>query len=144
MGREAQVGPDIHKLLHFHAERVRKASQAKKTTARSVGYGIANSITKKEVEKIKHLKAQALMIAKLANRMQEQSQKQFKEELDLFKVTLNRNTSPTPTTPKKGAGKKKKKCPHCKTEVYHMPEACFELDANAAKRPAGWKSKKST
>jgi hypothetical protein len=29
MGREAQVGPDIRKLPHFHAERVRKASQAK-------------------------------------------------------------------------------------------------------------------
>jgi hypothetical protein len=29
-------------------------------------------------------------------------------------------------------------------EVYHKPEACFELEANAAKRPAGWKSKKST
>ncbi len=83
------------------------------------------------------------MIAKLANSMQEQSQKQFKEILNLFKVTLNTNTSPTPTTPKGGAGKKKKKFLHCETEVYHKPEACFELDANAAKHPAGWKSKKS-
>ncbi len=83
------------------------------------------------------------MIAELANSMQEQSQKQFKEILDLFKATLNTNTSPTPTTPKGGAGKKKKKCPHCKTEVYHKPKACFELDANAAKRPVGWKSKKA-
>jgi hypothetical protein len=63
-----------------------------------VGYGIANSITKKEVEKIEHLEAQALMIAELANSIQEQSQKQFKEILDLFKATLNTNTSPTPTT----------------------------------------------
>jgi hypothetical protein len=120
-----------------------KHHKQNKTKARSVRYGIANSITKKEVKKIEHLEAQTLMIAELANSMQEQSQKQFKEILDLFKATLNTNTSPTPTTPKRGAGKKKKKCPHCQTEVYHKPEACFELDANAAKRPAGWKSKKS-
>jgi hypothetical protein len=93
-----------------------KHHKQNKTTARLVGYGIANSITKKEVEKIEQLEAQALMIAELANSMQEQSQKQFKEILDLFKATLNMNTSPTPTTPKGGAGKKKKKCPHCKTE----------------------------
>ena len=41
-------------------------------------------------------------------------------------------------------GKKKKKCQHCGLEVYHKPEACFELEANAAKRPVGWMSKKST
>jgi hypothetical protein len=29
-------------------------------------------------------------------------------------------------------------------EVYHKPEKCFELEANASKRPEGWKSKKST
>jgi len=80
------------------------------------------------------------MIDEFANSMQEQSQKQFKEMMELFKATLGKN-SPTPTNPKKGAeGKKKKKC----QEVYHKPEACFELEANAAKRPAGWTSKKST
>jgi hypothetical protein len=64
--------------------------------------------------------------------------------MELFKATLNTN-SPTPTIPKGGAGgKKKKKCPHCGLEVYHKPEACFELEANAAKHPAGWMSKKST
>ncbi len=84
------------------------------------------------------------MIAELANSMQEQSQKQFKEMMELFKVTLDKN-SPPPTNPKKGAeGKKKKKCQHCGLEVYHKPKACFELEANAAKRPAGWTSKKST
>jgi len=84
------------------------------------------------------------LITELANSMQEQSQKQFKEMMELFKATLDKN-SPTPTNPKKSAeGKKKKKCPHCGLEVYHKPEACFELEANAAKRPAGWTSKKGT
>jgi len=84
------------------------------------------------------------MIAKFANSMQEQSQKQFKEMMEMFKATLDKN-SPTPTYPKKGAeGKKKKKCQHCRLEVYHKPEACFELEADAAQHPAGWTSKKST
>jgi hypothetical protein len=121
-----------------------KHHKQNKTTAKLVGYGIANSITDKEVNQFEKLEAQALMIAKLANSMQEQSQKQFKEMMEMFKATLNTNL-PTPTICKGGAGgKKKKKCPHCGLEVYHKPKACFELEANAAKRPTGWTSKKST
>ena len=121
-----------------------KHHKQNKTTAKLVGHGIANSITNNAVDQIDHLEAQTLIIAKFANSMQEQSQKQFKEMMEMFKVTLNAN-SPTPTTSKGGAGgKKKKKCPHCGLEVYHKPEACFKLDANAAKCPAGWRSKKNT
>jgi hypothetical protein len=98
-----------------------------KTTAKLAGFGIANSVTDKDVEKIEQLKAQALMIA-----------------MELFKAALEKN-SPTPTNPKKGAaGEQKKKCQHCGWKVYHKPEACFELDANAAKCLAGCMSKKST
>jgi hypothetical protein len=114
-----------------------KHHKQNKTTAKLVGYGIANSITDKEVNQIKQLEVQALMIAKLVNSMQEHSQKQSKEMMEMFKATLNMN-SPTPTIPKGGAGKKKKKkFPHCGLEVYHKLEACFELEANAAKCPAG-------
>jgi hypothetical protein len=111
--REWDVKPKLDQTFAnfriFMQKEFRKHHKQNKTTARLVRYGIANSITKKEVEKIEHLKAQALMIAEIVNNMQEQSQKQFKEILDLFKATLNTNTSPTPTTPKGGAGKKKKK-----------------------------------
>ncbi len=48
-----------------------KNHKQNKSTAKLVGYSIANSITDKEVDQIKQLKAQALMIAKLANSMQE-------------------------------------------------------------------------
>ena len=48
--------------------------------------------------------------------------------------------SNNPRNPRTGAGvgppKKMKLCPHCKIEVYHSPSDCFELPANAAKRPA--------
>jgi hypothetical protein len=66
-----------------------KHNKQNKTTAKSVGHGIANSITDKEVEQIKQLKAQALFVAELANSMQEQSQKQFKETMELFKAKLD-------------------------------------------------------
>ena len=120
-----------------------KQHKHNKTTSKSVGYGIANSA---ELDQIKQLEAQALMISELANRMKDESQKQFKEMMAMFKETLKK-ISPSPTNPKNpktGADKKKKKCPHYGLEVYHKPEACFELEANAAKRPAGWASKKST
>jgi hypothetical protein len=115
-----------------------KQYKQNKTTAKSVGNGIANSITDKEVEQ---LEAQALFIAELANSMQDQSQKQFKEMMELFKAKLDAKGLPDPSNPKGGEGKKqKKKCPHCGMEVYHKPESCYELEANASKRPAGWKS----
>jgi hypothetical protein len=146
--REWEVKPMVDQTFaNFHIfmqKEFGKHYKQNKTTAKSVGYGIANSITDKEAGQIESLEVQALMIAELANSMQEQSQKQFKEMMEMFKATLNTN-SPTPTIPKgRAGGKKKKKCPHCGLEVYHKPKACFELEANAAKRPAGWTSKKST
>ena len=116
-----------------------------KTTSKSVGHGIANSITVKEVEQIEQLEAQALFVAKLANSMQDQNQKQFKEMMELFIAKLDAKSFPDPSNPKGGDGKKqKKKCQHCGMELYHKPDAGFKLEANTSKRPAGWKSKKST
>jgi ribosomal protein S27AE len=39
---------------------------------------------------------------------------------------------------------KKKKCPHCGKTVFHKAAECYELEANASKRWAGWKSVKDT
>ena len=47
-----------------------KQHKQNKTTAKSVGYGIVNSITDKEVDQIKQLEAQALFVAELGNSMQ--------------------------------------------------------------------------
>jgi hypothetical protein len=77
--------------------------------------------------------------------------------LEMMKTLMHNNgTHPAPTQPalpsnpggaNETAGErrdKKKRCPHCKWMVYHKPEKCFELEANAAKRPAGWKSVKES
>ncbi len=83
-----------------------KQHKQNKTTAKSVGYGIANSITDKEVEQIEQLEAQALFVAELANSMQEQSQKHFKEMMEVFKATFEKNSpsATNPKNPKSGAG----------------------------------------
>ena len=38
----------------------------------------------------------------------------------------------------------RKKCPNCGKLVFHKPTACLELESNAGKRWAGWKSVKDT
>jgi len=121
-----------------------KHHKQNKTTAKSVGFGIANSVADKHIEQLEQLEVQALMIAELANSMQEQSQKQFKKMMEMFSAKLDAKTSPNPSYPKGGDGKKKKKCPHCGMEVYHKPEACFEStlpsalqDGKASRAPEG-------
>ena len=146
--REWEVKPKVDQTFAnfriFMQKEYGKHHKQNKTTVKSVGYGIANTLTDKFIEQMDHLEAQALMIAELANSMREESQNQFKEMMELFAKSVSANL-PNPTTPKGGTGeKKKKKCPHCGLEVYHKPEACFELEANATKRPAGWTSKKGT
>ena len=116
-----------------------------KTTAKSVGHGIANSVTDKQVEELDKIEAQAFVLAEFANSINEQNTKQFKEMMELFKKALDSKDSPKPGNQNGGGGgKPKKKCPHCGLMVYHKPEKCFELEANADKRPANWKSVKST
>ncbi len=58
----------------FIQKEFRKHHKQNKTTAKSVGYGIASSITNNAIEQMDHLKAQALMIAKLANSMREEKE----------------------------------------------------------------------
>ena len=119
-----------------------------KSTAKSTGHGIANSVTDKQADELDHIEAQAFVLAEFANSINEQNTKQFKEMMELFKKALDVKDSPKPATQSGGGEKKakneKKKCPHCGWMVYHKPEKCFELEANADKRPAGWKSTKST
>ena len=123
-----------------------KCHKQNKSTASSVGHGIANTLTEKEVDQFTHLEAQAMIFAEVANSINEKSAQQFKEMMELFKKELgSKGNVPNPPNPTPNPNAKKKKlCPHCNMEVYHKPEKCFELEANAEKRPAGWKSKKST
>jgi hypothetical protein len=69
--REWEVKPKVDlKLANFRVfmqKEFGKHHKQNKTTAKSVGFGIANSVTDNDVEQIEQLEAQALMIAKFAN-----------------------------------------------------------------------------
>lgn len=153
--REWEAKPAVDRTFAnfrvFMQQEYGKHHKQNKSTVQSVGHGIANSVTEKQLNQVDVLEAQAMIFVEFANSLQEQQQKQFKEMMSVLQATLagkNTPTSTTSATPNVGAqteGKRKKKlCPHCNTEVYHKPEKCFELEANVAKRPANWVSKKST
>ncbi len=73
--REWEVKPTVDQTFAnfrvFTQKEFSKHHKQNKTTAKSVGFGIANSVTDKDIEQIEQLEAQALMIAELASNMQE-------------------------------------------------------------------------
>ncbi len=118
-----------------------------RSTARSVGKGIANKATEVPEQKISDAKAQAMVIAKVTNVLQAQNKQQMKNMMSMFKKLLTSMQSAatpvavvppkTPTNCQPRIG-----CPHCnKKHRNHMK--CWELDANKASRPENWKSVKS-
>ena len=105
-----------------------------KTTAKSAGHGIANSVTDKQADQLDQIEAQAFVLAELANSINEQiSTRQFKEMMELFRKALDSKDAPKPRNQNgsggnqngSGKGKQKKKCPHCGLEVYHKPKKCL-------------------
>lgn len=116
-----------------------------KATAKSVGHGIANTVTEAQTREADIVETTVMAVAEIANVMQQKQDEQFDKMLKMFKTIIDAKNVPAPTPPNPNPnGKKKKMCPHCKMEVFHPPEKCFELEANASKRPANWKSKLST
>ena len=134
----------------FIQNKLAKLHKRNKSTAKSVGHGIANAATDKQVEQqVSQVEATAFAIVEVAHIMQESQDKQFTKMLELFKENADKHansppaTTPMPTPTTTGQTKKKH-CPNCNLMVLHKAENCWELEANAGKRPAGWTSKKST
>jgi len=134
----------------FIQNKFAKCHKQNKSTAKSVGHGIANAATDKQVEQqVSQVEATALTIAEVAHIMQESQDKQFTKMLELCKSMADKHansppvTTPTPTPTTTGQTKKKR-CPNCNLMVLHKAENCWELEANTSKHPAGWTSKKST
>ena len=114
-------------------------SKHNKTTAKASGHGIANSATDASMDKIDAAETIALAIAKVAMVMQSTQEKQFKQMMEMFKDMMKSNAPGAPLqTPAPTQPKQRKLCPHCK-RPHSKPEKCWELDANAADRPANCK-----
>ena len=99
-------------------------------------------------ERISDVKAQAMVIAEVANALHEQNAEQMKNMMTMFKELLT-SVQP-PTVP--AAGTKDKppqkprqpltECPNCeKKHANHVK--CWELEANKDSRLANWKSTQS-
>jgi hypothetical protein len=83
----------------------------------------------------------------------EAQRKQFdilmKQNLELVSAIAKSNVAPTGngtgSTPAQSGRPRAcnsanlKECPNCKRMCRHNPADCFSLEANAAKRPTGWK-----
>lgn len=116
-----------------------------RTTAGSVGKGIANKVTEEPEQRLSDAEAQAMVIAEVANVLSAQNQEQMKQMMSMFKEMLTSfkpaaAPAPAPTAPTRQTPKP---CTHCKKR-HANPDKCWELEKNAASRPAGWKSSKST
>jgi hypothetical protein len=125
-----------------------KQVKRNRSTARSVGKGIANKATEVPEQKFLDAEAQAMVIAKVANVLQAQNKQQMMNMMSMFKkllTSMQSSAMPVAVVPPKTPTNHQPRmgCPHCnKKHCNH--EKCRELDANKASRPENWKSTKST
>ncbi len=124
-----------------------KQVKRNRLTAGFVGKGIANKATEVPEQIFLDAKAQAMVIAEVANVLQAQSEQQMKNMMSMFeKLLTSMQSSGMPVTvvpPKTPTNRQPRMgCPHCnKKHCNH--KKCWELDANKASRPENWKSAKS-
>jgi hypothetical protein len=113
-----------------------KLNRQDATTARATGHSVNNM-----VEDMAHQTEE--LLAQLTERQGKQLEAVMKGTTDaLEKLTAAILEKPTPSGTNQQKNKKVVACPHC--DIKHKKhDQCWELPANAANRPAGWKSKKS-
>ena len=110
-------------------------------TARSAGFGSANAAISKE-EEVAQLE---LALASVADVIQEGQSKQFEKMIALLTTAIQKlptgnptnNPDPNPSNNRQGR-QQYPKCRHCNLRHLHE-DKCWELEANAASRPANWK-----
>ena len=121
-----------------------KMVKRNRSTAGSVGKGIANVVTE---NKLSDAEAQAMVIAEVANVLQAQNAEQMKNMMAMFEKLLSAqapivpivdNPPKTPKTPRQPRAE----CPHC-SKKHANHDKCWELDSNKTLRPANWKSTKT-
>ena len=124
-----------------------KQVKRNRSTTGSVGKGIVNKAKEVPEQIFLDARAQAMVIAEVANVLQAQSEQQMKNMMSMFeKLLSSMQSSGTPVAvvpPKTPTNRQPRMgCPHC-NKKHHNHEKCWELDANKASRPKNWKSAKS-
>jgi ribosomal protein S13 len=126
------------------------------TTARATGHASANNVVEELAQATEEL------VAELTKKHAKQIEALIKSNSDAMKeltaaISANKGTAPTSAANKtskkleerKKAWEEKKKnaplCPHCdRKHPNRTADQCWELPANADKRPVDWKSVKVT
>lgn len=128
-----------------------KLNRQDATTARATGHASANNVVEQMA------KATEELVAELTERHSKQVESIIKsnsEAMEKLTAAILANKPPATTvtaskSAKAAAWAEKKRiatiCPHCnRKHPNRTSDQCWELPANAAKRPADWKSTKST
>jgi hypothetical protein len=124
-----------------------KQVKRNRLTAGSIGKGIANKATEVSEQKFLDAKAQAMVVAEVANVLQAQNEQQMKNMMSMFEkllTSMQSSATPVAVVPPKTPTNRQPcmRCPHCnKKHCNH--EKCWELNASKASRPENWKSTKS-
>ena len=132
-----------------------KLNRQDATTARATGHASVNNVVEEVAQAAEELMAE---LTERQGKQVESSMKSITEALEKLTAAITAN-KPAASTGAAAAGNNKaakaaawaeKKrtatvCPHCdRKHPNRTHEQCWELPANASKRPANWKSVKST
>ena len=132
-----------------------KLNRQDATTARATGHASVNNVVEEVAQAAEELMAE---LTERQGKQVESSMKSITEALEKLTAAITAN-KPAASTGAAAAGNNKaakaaawaeKKrtatvCPHCdRKHPNRTHEQCWELPANASKRPADWKSVKST
>ena len=139
---DAQIG-----FRPFIVNEYAKQTKQNKSTAKSVGFGIANSAVTTDFSNNDMQAAEAAWaITEVANALQTAQDKQKEHMMEMFKQMMaamgkgnsNQNNNQNGCN-QAGGGSKGKPCKHCKFKHAKPDAKCWELKANAASRLANWK-----
>jgi len=130
--------PNFHVYIQTEFTKMVKWNRS---TAGSVGKGIANKATE---EKFSDAKAQAMVIAEVANVLQAQNAEQMMNMMTMFEKLLAAQAPAAPlvVNSPKAPRQPQKECPHC-SKKHANHDKCWELDTNKALRLENWKSTKT-
>eukprot|EP00804_Cyclotella_cryptica_P011328 CCRYP_016351-RA/>CCRYP_016351-RA protein AED:0.40 eAED:0.40 QI:0/0/0/1/1/1/3/0/287 len=140
--------PHLCQLCTFIVARYAKRSKGTHSTAKSVGFSIANSATTTTRTAEEQAKDTTWAIGELANALTTAQKKEFDQLTAMFnqmmqKLGQNPNPNPQPNPPNgtQGGGGKQPRvpCVHCRCKHGRPNAQYWELESNKSSRPAAWK-----
>jgi hypothetical protein len=140
----------------FIQEKWAAKNSKNRSNTRTVKYGIAN-VAREQAPATQAVQSEEELVAELLNAVRSEQDKKMEQFFTETQTALTATTKALEAITLKlangggggggggppGGKPKPKKCPHCNKFHFKHPE-CWELPANAAKRPANWKSVKES